>query len=191
MLNKLITASAGLLLTANVALAAGNQTERKDFQIFKDVATSVERYTQFTIFDDVSASVKDGVVTLTGKVTMPYKRDDIGKRVAKIDGVRSVRNEIADLPVSQFDDELRYRLARAIYGSSNFWNYAIMPNPPIHIIVEHGRVTLTGVVGSDVDRMLARSLASQFGACSVKMDLKTDAEVREAIEKDALEKQSE
>jgi len=191
MLNKLITPSAGLLLTANVALAAGNQTERKDFQIFKDVATSVERYTQFTIFDDVSASVKDGVVTLTGKVTMPYKRDDIGKRVAKIDGVRSVRNEIADLPVSQFDDELRYRIARAIYGNSNFWNYAIMPNPPIHIIVEHGRVTLTGVVGSDVDRMLARSLASQFGAFSVKMDLKTDAEVREAIEKDALDKQSE
>jgi hyperosmotically inducible protein len=183
MLNKLITASAGLLLTANVALAAGFQTERKDFQILKDVATSVERYTQFTIFDDVSASVKDGVVTLTGRVTMPYKRDDIGKRVAKIDGVRSVRNEIADLPVSQFDDELRYRIARAIYGNSNFWNYAIMPNPPIHIIVEHGRVTLTGVVGSDVDRMLARSLASQFGAFSVKMDLKTDAEVREALEK--------
>ena len=183
MLNKLITASAGLLLTANVALAAGIQTERKDSQIFKDIATSVERYTQFTIFDDVSASVKDGVVTLTGKVTMPYKRDDIGKRVAKIDGVRSVRNEIADLPVSQFDDELRYRIARAIYGNSNFWNYAIMPNPPIHIIVEHGRVTLTGVVGSDVDRMLARSLASQFGAFSVKMDLKTDAEVRSAIEK--------
>jgi hypothetical protein len=45
---------------------------------------------------------------------------------------------------------------------------------------------LTGVVGSDVDRMLARSLASQFGAFSIKNELKTDAEVR-----DALEKQSE
>ena len=52
-----------------------------------DVATSVERYTQFTIFDDVSAKVNDGVVTLTGKVTMPYKRDDIAKRVAKVAGV--------------------------------------------------------------------------------------------------------
>ena len=31
-----------------------------------------------------------------------------------------------------------------------------MPNPPIHIIVERGRVTLTGVVQSEVDRMLAR-----------------------------------
>jgi len=183
MVKKLIVAGAGLLLTANVALAAANQTERKDFQVFKDVATSVERYTQFTIFDDVNASVKDGVVTLTGWVTMPYKRDDIGKRVAKIDGVREVRNAIADLPVSQFDDELRYRIARAIYGNSNFWNYAIMPNPPIHIVVEHGRVTLTGVVSNNLDRMLARSLASQFGAFSVKTELKTDAEVREALEK--------
>ena len=105
----------------------------------------------FTIFDSVDANVKDGVVTLTGRVTMPYKRDDIEKRVAKIDGVREVRDEIAVLPVSQFDDQLRYRIARAIYSNPNFWNYAIMADPPIHIVVEHSRVTLTGVVQSDVD----------------------------------------
>ena len=85
-------------------------------------------------------------MTLTGKVTMPYKRDDIEKRVAKVDGVRRCSDQIEVLPVSQFDDQLRYRIARAIYSNSNFWNYAIMPNPPIHIVVEHGRVTLTGVV---------------------------------------------
>ena len=58
-----------------------------------------------------------------------------------------------------------------------------MPNPPIHIVVERGRVTLTGVVASDVDRMLARSLASGFGAFSVNSELKTDAEIRDALEK--------
>ena len=174
----------GLLMAGSVGLAAPrDQGDRKDFQVFKDVATSVERYTQFTIFDDLNASVKDGVVTLTGKVTMPYKRNDIAKRIARIDGVRSVRDQITVLPVSQFDDELRYGIARAIYSHSNFWNYAIMPNPPIHIVVERGRVTLTGVVGSNVDRMLARSLATQFGALSVTNDLKTDAEAREALEK--------
>jgi hyperosmotically inducible protein len=182
-MKKLITITAGLLLAANVAFAAGNQTERKDFQILQDVAKNVQRYTQFTIFDDVNANVKDGVVTLTGKVTMPYKRDDIGKRIGKIDGVKEVRNQITDLPVSQFDDQLRYRIARAIYGNSNFWNYAIMANPPIHIVVDHGRVTLTGVVNNNLDRMLARSLASQFGAFSVTTELKTDAEAREALEK--------
>src|SRR6266542_3369864 len=182
MLKTLMVMAAGLVLTANTTLA-GSIEPRKDFQVLKDVATSVDRYTQFTIFDDISASVKDGVVTLTGKVTMPYKRSDIEKRVAKIEGVRSVRDEITVLPVSQFDEELRYRIARSIYGHSNFWNYAIMPNPPIHIVVEHGRVTLTGVVASEVDRMLARTLASQFGAFSVTNALKTDAEVRDALEK--------
>jgi hyperosmotically inducible periplasmic protein len=171
-----------LMLTANVAVAASID-QKKDFQLFKDVAASVDRYTQFTIFDDISADVKDGVVTLSGKVTMPYKRDDIEKRVAKVDGVRTVRDNITVLPVSQFDEALRYKIARSIYGNSNFWNYAIMPNPPIHIVVEHGRVTLTGVVNNEVDRMLARSLASQFGALSVTNALKTDAEMREALEK--------
>lgn len=182
MLEKLTMMAAGSVLMANVALAASIDT-RKDFQVLKDVATSVERYSRFTIFDDVGASVKDGVVTLTGKVTMPFKRDDIEKRVAKVNGVVTVRDEITVLPVSQFDDELRYRIARSIYGHSNFRNYAIMANPPIHIVVERGRVTLTGVVGSEVDRVLARSLATQFGAFSVTNDLKTDAEMREALEK--------
>ena len=174
---------AAALLLAHTALAMANvPTERKDFQVLKDVSTSVQRYVHFTIFDDINASVKDGVVTLTGNVTMPYKRDDIEKRVAKIDGVRSVRDDIGVLPVSQFDDQLRARIARGIYGNSNFWNYGIMVNPPIHIVVAHGRVTLTGVVNSEVDRMLARSIAAQSGALSVTSELKTDAEMRDALE---------
>jgi hypothetical protein len=37
---------------------------------------------------------------------------------------------------------------------------------------------LTGVVNSNVERMLARSLATGFGELSVVNELKTDAEVR-------------
>jgi hyperosmotically inducible protein len=184
MTKTLSTWAVALLLSAGTAFAGpADQPQRKDFQVFKDVASSVERYTQFTIFDDVSANVTDGVVTLTGKVTMPYKRSDIAKRVGKIDGVREVRDQIDVLPVSPWDDELRYRIARSIYNNSNFWNYAIMANPPIHVVVDRGRVTLTGVVQSNVDRMLAQSLATQFGAFSVTNALKTDAEMREALEK--------
>jgi osmotically-inducible protein OsmY len=172
---------AGLLLQA--ATAAADTGPRKDFQIFKDVSTTVTRYSQFTIFDSVDATVKGGVVTLTGRVTMPYKRGEIVTRVSKVDGVREVRDWIAVLPVSQSDDRLRIRIARAIYGNPNFWNYAIMADPPIHIVVERGHVRLTGVVRSDLDRMLARSLASEpFGVRSVTSELKTDAEVRDAIE---------
>ena len=180
-MNKLSLLVAGLLLTANTVFA-GN-VDRKDLQVFNDISAAVNSYSQFTIFDDVSASIENGVVTLTGKVTMPYKRSDIEKRVARVDGVKQVKDQISVLPVSSWDDALRMRIARAIYGNSNFWNYAIMANPPIHIIVEHGRVTLTGVVKSEVDRQLARSLATDFDAFSVANDLKTDAEVRETLEK--------
>ncbi|MEZ5287044.1 MAG: BON domain-containing protein [Vicinamibacterales bacterium] len=112
---------------------------------------------------------------------MPYKRDDIERRVTRVDGVTAVENGIQVLPVSHFDDELRFRIARAIYGHSAFWQYASMVNPPIHIVVNRGRVSLEGVVTSNVDRMLARSLATGFGAFEVSNQLRTDAEVRESL----------
>src|SRR6266550_2229984 len=114
MFRKLITIAAGLLLFTSAAIA--DTAQRKDLQVFNDVAKAVNRYTQFTIFDNVEIVVKDGTVTLTGDVTMPYKRDDIEKRVAKVDGVNQVHNQIKVLPVSTSDDQLRYRIARAIYN---------------------------------------------------------------------------
>jgi len=181
MTRKLLPLVIVLSVWSGTALASG--AERKDLQIANDVSKAVNRYANFTIFDDLTIAVRDGVVTLDGKVTMPYKRDAIEKKVAHVEGVKDVRNRIGVLPVSLDDDALRTRIARSIYGNSNFWNYAVMPNPPIHIIVEHGRVTLTGVVQSDVDRMLARSLATNFHAFSVTNNLKTDAEVRGQLEK--------
>ena len=180
MLRKVVPFTLGILIIGTVVLA--DTGERKDLQVFNDVAKAVNHYTQFTIFDNVDVVVKDGTVTLTGDVTMPYKREDIEKRVAKVDGVRQVRNRIKVLPVSTSDDQLRYRIARAIYDDPNFWNYAIGPNPPIHIVVDHGHVTLTGVVNNNTDRVIARSLAHQFPAMSVKNELKTNAEVRDQLE---------
>lgn len=172
----------GLAMIASTA-AASAPPERKDLQVFNDVSKTVNRYARFTIFDDVSANVHEGVVTLTGKVTMPYKRDEIAERVAKIPGVRAVRDRLSVLPASIDDEALRHRVARAIYGNAAFWNYAAMVNPPIHIIVENSRVTLTGVVQSEVEKALARSLATQFGALSVTNALKTDAEVGDGLAK--------
>lgn len=172
------------LLTAAPALA---QTERKDLQVFNDVSNAVLQFSNFTIFDDVAADVSEGMVVLTGKVTMPYKRVEIEKRVAKIAGVHTVVNRISTLPVSQFDEELRYQVARAIYGNSAFWHYAAMANPPIHIVVERGHVRLTGVVNNNVERVLARSLAGSFGAFSVKSELKTDAEAKADLERIGVE----
>lgn len=179
MLKKAVLVLCAAALLSTPALAQ----ERKDLQIFRDISTQVNRYSHFTIFDSVEAEVIDGRVVLNGAVTMPYKKDDIERRVRSVAGVRSVENNIDVLPVSIMDDELRYRIARAIYGNSSFWNYAAMANPPIHIIVNRGHVTLVGVVNNNVERQLARSLATGFGEFDVRNELKTDAEVRSALEK--------
>jgi hyperosmotically inducible protein len=157
--------------------------ERENLSIFKDVSNQVLGYVNFTVFDDISASVENGIVTLTGHVTMPYKKEDIARRVAKVNGVNVVENKIQVLPVSIFDDQLRFRIARAIYGNPAFWHYANMAQPPIHIVVKNGHVTLAGVVNSNVERALARSLAVGFGAFDVKNALKTDAEMKNELEK--------
>ena len=159
MRTKLIgwTLGAVLVILATSALAAAQ--ERSDTQVANDISRQINRYAQFTIFDYVTGAVDNGVVTLTGKVTMPFKKDDIGRKAGEIAGVREVQNLIDVLPVSQYDESLRVRIARAIYGNSAFWQYGAMANPPIHIIVDRGHVTLTGVVNNNVDRMLARSLA--------------------------------
>lgn len=180
-MRRILAVSAGLLFSASVALA--EPADPKNLQVFNDVSKAVNHYAYFSIFDDVSAQVKDGVVTLTGKVTMPYKQDEIVKRVTKVAGVRAVRDRIEVLPVSQFDDQLRVRIARAIYSNPALWNYRLGPNPSIHVIVEHGHVTLTGVVLNNSDRLIARSLVNQFGVMTVANELKTEAEVKEALEK--------
>ena len=113
--------AATVIVLLTVSAPAWAAAQREDLQIFRDLSRQVMRYSQFTIFDSINAQVEDGVVTLSGRVTMPYKREDIAERIARIDGVREVRNEVTVLPVSQFDDELRFRIARAIYGNSNFW----------------------------------------------------------------------
>lgn len=152
-------------------IAAG---QLPDAVLAERVAETVREYVHFGIFDDISIQVENRSVTLTGRVTMPYKRDDIAARVKKIDGVRDLTNNVEVLPVSLYDSDLRDRLARAIYGNPAFRHYASMVNPPIHIIVENGHVTLTGAVNSEVEKMLAYSLAQVPGVMSVKNELKTD-----------------
>ncbi len=175
----------GLLLAACVLVqdAVAQRAPRKDFQIALDILNTVNDYDEYGIFDDVTVYVKEGAVTLTGKVTMPHKRNEIEKRVKRVRGVGGVQNQIEVLPASQFDDDLRVRIANSIYNNANFWQYSTQKKPSIHIIVQGNRVTLTGVVNSDLDRKLAASLARQGGAGQVTNNLKTQDEARQELEK--------
>ena len=154
-----------------------------DRQLLREVQQQVLGYSHYTVFDSISASIKDGVVTLTGKVTTSEKREDLAKRVASVRGVRQLQNRIEVLPASRSDDELRQVIARSIYDHPTFRPYATHVNPPIHIVVERGRVTLEGVVTDQAEKLLAASLSGGFGAFSVKNDLKTTAEARAELAK--------
>ena len=148
-----------------------------DDLLANEIAKRVRRYVFYTIYDDIDGRVHDGVVTLTGKVTAPHKASEIADLVAKVYGVREVDNQIDTLPVSTFDDQLRYTIGRRIYRDSLFSNYAIQVNPPIHIVVDRGHVTLTGAVNSEVERRMAEVIArSAFGVFSVTNKLRLDSE---------------
>ena len=166
-----------MLAWSATSTAAAAQDSR-DVGIALEVSHQIERYSQFTIFDNVTGTVDNGIVTLTGKVTMPYKANDIGRRAGEISGVREVRTgstscRCRSMTTSCGGESRARSTATRPSGSTR-----AMANPPIHIIVEGGHVTLTGVVNSNVDRMLARSLAVGFGEFSVTNDLRTDAEMR-------------
>jgi hyperosmotically inducible periplasmic protein len=179
MFTRILTAAVLMLALGSPAFAADSQ----NLQLFRAVQKQVLQYSHFTIFDNVNAQVDNGVVRLTGKVTMPFKVADIENRVRKVAGVQRVDNRLEVLPVSQFDDELRLGLAHAIYSNPAFRSFASMANPPIHIIVDRGHVTLDGVVLNEVDRAIARSIAGSFPSFSFKNELKTEAEVQQELEK--------
>ena len=110
-----------LTLSVSPALAA-DQTKH---DLFERIQQQVLRYSFFTVFDNINVEIgNDGRVALTGHVTMEHKAHAIEKRVAAVDGVTQVTNAITVLPASGFDDELRYAIARAIYGNPHFWRYA-------------------------------------------------------------------
>jgi osmotically-inducible protein OsmY len=161
-------------LAIGLATATPATAQVSDLELANRVAETVRKYPQFTIFDDVTITVKNRVVTVSGRVTQPLKKDELGTRIGKIDGIRTFVNDIGVLPVSQVDADLRQRLAKAIYGHPLFYRYAEMTDRPIHIVVENGRVTLTGYVADTLESSMAAALAQVPGALSVKNALKID-----------------
>jgi osmotically-inducible protein OsmY len=150
-----------------------------DAEIRKAVESAILSYPRLTVFDSVELGVEKGTVLLRGSVRQPYRAGDLEDRVARVPGVREIKNEIVVQPVSIFDDQLRARLYRTIYGDDMFIRYASQPNPPIRIVVDRGHVTLTGYVGSAVEQAFLGAIARQTLAFSVDNQVKVDEPVRE------------
>jgi len=150
-----------------------------DAKLAAEVIKRISGYDRLSpVYDDIQGSVKNGVVHLLGAMTEEKKLDDLLERVAKVRGVQAIDNKVAVLPANRSDDELRVAIATAIYRNPEFENYS-MANPPIHVIVSNGYVTLTGIVRSDIERIKAHeSAASIFGVLKLDDRVKLAREVK-------------
>ncbi|MGI9102590.1 MAG: BON domain-containing protein [Terriglobales bacterium] len=127
---------------------------------------------QYSLFDWLAYQVQGNKVVLMGEVTKPIIKSDAESAVKHIEGVDSVENRIEVLPPSPDDDRIRLAEYRAIYGSDSLNKYALGAQPPIHIIVKGGHVTLKGVVDSATDKNLAGIQANSVpGVFSVNNEL--------------------
>jgi hyperosmotically inducible protein len=127
------------------------------------------------VFDEISFRVDGNTVTLFGEVTKPVLKSDAENVVKRLEGVARVENQIEVLPLSGFDDEIRLRTARAIFGYAPLQRYGMGTQPSIHIIVKNGNVTLVGFVLTDMDKQLAFARANAVpGVFAVQNQLQID-----------------
>ena len=160
-----VFAAAAVLLGAGVAGAAtgGGSAPLSDADVTKSVIHEIRMYPYYGIWDNITISVANGAVELSGQVTEPYKKADLERRVRQVPGVESVAGSLQVLPLSPFDNRLRLEVARAIYGTPGLDRYGMQPVPSIHVIVDGGHVTLEGVVATQSEKDLAGIRASGAG----------------------------
>ena len=147
--------------SGNQIHATGGAAEmRNQDRISREVRHELVMLPYYSVFDDLAYSVNGDTVTLYGSVSNPTLKKDAENVVKKVEGVEHVDNRINALPPSPMDDQLRVATYRAIYSRAPLQKYGWGAVPSIHIIVNNGRVTLTGVVDNQSDKDLANIAAN-------------------------------
>ena len=175
-----------LALAAVAAIPAGAQNNRttadrikqpgSEDSIAREVRHELVLLPYYGVFDDLGYKVSGSTVTLAGHVTRPTLKTDAENAVKRIEGVGKVDNQIAVLPLSPMDDRIRVAEYRAIYGDTVLNRYALQAVPPIHIIVDNGKVSLVGVVAAQMDKDVAGARANGVsGVFAVENNLTVDS----------------
>lgn len=164
------------LLAAQLASAAAYTADAGENRIEREVRRELVSLPFYSLFDHFAFRVDGTTVTLIGKVSRPTLKSDAENVVRKIEGVENVSNQIEVLPLSPADDDLRLALYQSIYGQTVLQTLAIRAVPPIHIIVENGRVTLEGVVANEMQKRVAGVQANSVsGVFSVINNLRVES----------------
>ncbi len=144
-------------------------------RMLREVRHELVMLPYYGVFDNLSYRIDGDTVTLMGEVTRPTLKSDAGNVVKNIEGVGRVVNNIEVLPLSPNDDQIRLQEYRAIYGQPSLNRYALNAVPPIHIIVNNGKVTLEGIVASEGDKNIAGIQANGVpGVFSVTNNLRIE-----------------
>lgn len=174
---KKIFATAVLALMIAVMPAAANPADKAENfdKTVKKIRKELVTLPFYSVFDNLAFRYEDGTVTLYGQVARPSLRKSAERVVEKVAGVEDVVNKIEVLPLSNFDDRIRLATYRAIYRQPGLDRLSFQANPPIHIIVKNGNVTLEGVVNSKSDATRAFIAANGVsGVFSVKNNLRIE-----------------
>jgi len=156
------------------AIAQSNKkfSPKAQERIAKEVRHQILMLPDFDTFDNIAFKLNGYDVILYGQVVQPSLNDDAAKVIGKIEGVERVENHIEVLPASGNDDRLRRDLFIAIYRYGPLQHYGVGSNRPIRIIVNHGNVTLEGVVDYESDKNMAGIRANGLpGVFSVRNNL--------------------
>ena len=123
-------------------------------------------------YDNITATVNDGVVTLDGAVRWGEDKKSADALVAQQEGVKDIIDKVKVLPASIYDDQIRAREYEALYGDNVLGRYGMDPAAPIRIVVDNGHVSLFGTVESQMEKNIASIRAGQVpGVFSVQNNL--------------------
>jgi len=165
--------------TFSFAAQSATASDRGTERMSKTVRHELNMIPYVNVFDYLAFNVDDNTVTLTGEVTNPVIKSEAANVVKKIEGVEHVNNQIQVLPLSSMDDRIRIASYRTIFSKPGLDRYAMQAVPPIHIIVDNGKVTLEGVVASQADKDLAGIQANTVsGVFSVTNNLRVESDTR-------------
>ena len=174
--SKLMMIAISVVAAASVAFGAQARPYRDsagDAQTSNRIRKELVTLPYYGVFDNLAYEFRGNTVVLSGQVVRPITRKDAERRVARIEGVDRVINNIEVLPPSGFDDTIRARAYRAVFSSGSNYRYAMGANPSIHIVVNRGHITLEGVVSSRMDSQLAYMAANRIpGVFSVTNNLR-------------------
>jgi len=158
-------------------------SQKNVLRIAEEVRKQIVMLPQYGVFDNIHFGINpDGTVVLRGEASRPTLKSGAENVVKRIEGVEKVDNQIEVLPTSPNDDRIRAAVYAAVYGAPGLQKYTsnrrlrtppsgiraaggITNDPPlgfhaIHIIVNNGHVTLTGVVNNEADMAIAGIRAS-------------------------------